>query len=70
VASDGSMTLTQGGQALKGQLVWLGDGHFQILITAERGTPPQVTADLSADGKTMTVHSSDSPGPIVYKKIS
>ena len=69
VAKDGSMTLTQGGQTITGQLVWMGDKHFRILILASQGKSPEITADLSADGNTMTVHSSEEPGPIVYKRV-
>ena len=70
VAKDGSLTLTQGGKTAKGQLVWLGDKHFRILLISTQGTePPHITADLSADGNTLTVHSSADPGPIAYKRV-
>jgi hypothetical protein len=71
VESDGKLTLIQGGQTIKGQLVWLGDRHFRILLVGalDAPKPPEITADLSADGNTMTVHSSEEPGPIVYKRV-
>ncbi|TDP93685.1 hypothetical protein [Labedaea rhizosphaerae] len=70
VAKDGGITLAQDGRTAKGQFVWLGDKHFRILLISTQGTAPaHITADLSADGNTMTVHSSAEPGPIVYKRV-
>lgn len=71
VVKDGSMTLTQNGRTIKGQLIWMGDKHYRIVLDGSLDSPnaAEVTADLSADGNTMTVHSSEEPGPIVYKRV-
>jgi hypothetical protein len=72
VAKDGAMTVTQGGRTVKGQVIWMGDKHYRIVLEGSLDTPnaAEITADLSTDATTLTVHSSKEPGPIVYKRVS
>ena len=72
VAKDGGMSVTQGGQTIKGQVIWMGDNHYRIVLAGSLDTanPAQITADLSPDANTLTVHSSKEPRPTVYKRVS